>query len=193
MFVIVGLGNPGVRYFQTRHNAGFLTVDQIAEDHGVTLTKKAFDSLGEQLIVEGQKVLLVKPQTYMNLSGQAVQKIVNYYKVPLEKLLVIHDDLDLPLGSIRFRKKGSAAGQKGLGSIIQLLGTDQVIRLKIGIDRPVNGQAIPDYVLEPFRGEAEVQFAKTIQYAAQAAVAFVTKGLDYSMNNFNGNINEKEG
>jgi PTH1 family peptidyl-tRNA hydrolase len=185
LFCIAGLGNPGPQYQETRHNAGFLTIDKLAQRAGIQLNKKGFQSLYGKGMIGDQDSFLIKPQTFMNLSGQAVSSIIAYYKIPVSKLLIIYDDLDLPLGKIRFRLAGSPGGHKGLTSIIQTLGTNEVPRLRLGIGRPQNGQAVVDYVLAPFSGEEKPLFLESIAQAAIAGSFFVTEGPQYVMNHFN--------
>ncbi|HBE77017.1 MAG TPA: aminoacyl-tRNA hydrolase [Firmicutes bacterium] len=185
MFCITGLGNPGPQYQETRHNAGFLTIDKLAQRAGIQLNKKGFQSLYGKGTIDDQDSFLIKPQTFMNLSGQAVSSLVAYYKIPVSKLLIIYDDLDLPLGKIRFRLSGSPGGHKGLTSIIQMLGTNEVPRLRVGIGRPKNDQAVVDYVLAPFSGEEKRLFLESIEQAAIAGSFFVTEGPQYVMNHFN--------
>ncbi len=185
LFCIAGLGNPGPQYQETRHNAGFLVIDQLAQKTGIKLNKNEFNSLYGKTLLGDQDTMLVEPQTFMNLSGQAVSSIMSYFKIPIERLLVIYDDLDLPLGKIRFRLSGSPGGHKGLTSIIQMLGTQEIPRLRVGIGRPPNNQAVPDYVLSSFNGAEKKIFFNSIERAAIATSYFVTDGPDYVMNHFN--------
>lgn len=184
MFCIVGLGNPGNKYQQTRHNAGFLVVDQIISGLKVR-TGKGFNSIYYLTEMDIHRLLLVKPQTYMNLSGEAVRLITGFYKIPPENLLIILDDLDLPVGALRFRTGGSSGGHKGLQSIIDTLGTDRLFRLRIGIGRPPVETAVVDYVLTDFGEQERARFAESIKRAATAAGSFVTRGAAYTMDNFN--------
>ena len=185
-FLIVGLGNPGREYQGNRHNVGFMTVDQLCKRLGVSFTRmemKALIAKGEHL---GRRVILAKPQTYMNLSGQAAGALAKYYKVPLTQLLVAYDDVDLPLGTLRLRPGGGSAGQKGMTSIIERLGTQDFPRLRIGIDRPPGRMPTPDYVLQDFsQGELKI-LAPTLERAADAALLFVEEGLEAAMNKYNG-------
>lgn len=185
LYCIVGLGNPGVQYSQTRHNAGFLTVDRLLEKMGVTSLKNDFRSLYAKTQWNGNPLVLVKPQTYMNLSGEAVRPLLDYFKIPLERVIVVYDEMDLPLGALRFRLEGSAGGHRGLASIIQHLGTDRVARLRIGIGRPPEGMEVSDYVLSGFSGVDKKVFEESILKAAEACIAFVDKGADYTMNHYN--------
>jgi len=185
LYCIVGLGNPGAQYSQTRHNAGFLTVDRLLELTGVTSLKNDFRSLYAKLEWHGNPLFLVKPQTYMNLSGEAVRPLVDYFKIPLERVIVVYDEMDLPLGALRFRLGGSAGGHRGLASVIQHLGTDRVARLRIGIGRPSAGTEVTDYVLSGFSGADKTVFEESIAKAAEACLAFIDKGAEYTMNHYN--------
>jgi peptidyl-tRNA hydrolase len=185
LFCIAGLGNPGLQYQETRHNAGFLVIDQLARKAGVKVNKRDFHSLYMKTAIGNQDCLFIKPQTFMNLSGQAVSAVVSYFKIPLHQLMIIYDDLDLPVGKIRFRLSGSPGGHKGLTSIIEMLGTDKIPRLRVGIGRPDNGQAVVDYVLTGFGGDQKQLFLQSIECAAMAAGSFVTDGPEYVMNHFN--------
>lgn len=185
MFCIAGLGNPGPQYQETRHNAGFLVIERLAQKAGINLNKNGFQSLYGKALIGNEDTMLVQPQTFMNLSGQAVLSVMSYFKIPVERLLVIYDDLDLPLGTIRFRLSGSPGGHKGLASTIQMLGTQEIPRLRVGIGRPQNGQAVVDYVLSSFNGAEKKIFFDSIERAAIAGTYFVTEGPHYVMNHFN--------
>ena len=185
MFCIVGLGNPGSQYRLTRHNAGFLVIEHLAGSQGVSLSQKGFSSRYTKLTVKGEATFLVQPQTFMNLSGQSVAELVAFFKLPLNQLLVIYDDLDLPLGSLRVRESGSAGGHKGLASIIKALGTNAIPRIRIGIGNPGMDQKVTDYVLSPFIPAEEKIFHDMIAQAATAATSFITEGITYVMNHFN--------
>lgn len=184
--LVVGLGNPGREYAQTRHNLGFMLIDRLAvrlNAQGVKLQSKAIVLTAQY---EGRKLLLAKPQTYMNLSGQAVQGLVRFYKLPLEHVLVAHDDLDLPFGTIRIRPGGSAGGQKGVQSIITQLGTTNFPRLRLGIDRPPGRMDAADYVLQEFSQQELLAVSETLDRAADAVLTWVKEGLNAAMNRFNG-------
>ncbi len=185
MYLIVGLGNPGREYAETRHNVGFMVIDRLCVQLNARLTRYQFKSLTGEIEYEGQKLLLVKPQTYMNLSGQAVAGLVRFYKLPLAQLLVIHDDLDLPPGTLRLRPGGSSAGQKGVQSIIDQLGTAQFPRLRIGIGRPPGHMDAAAYVLQPFDREEWPIVSDALMRATQAVLSFVTVGLEKTMTHFN--------
>lgn len=187
-FLIVGLGNPGREYRYTRHNIGFMVMDKMAVNLGIKLTKVQNKSLVGIAPFEGARVILVKPQTFMNLSGQAVSALARFYKVPLERILVAHDDIDLPIGTIRIRPGGGSAGQRGLASIIEKLGTQDFARMRVGVGRPPGRMEAADYVLQLFRKDEQPLMERVIAEAAEAAKVFVHEGLDKAMNTFNGAI-----
>lgn len=187
MYLFVGLGNPGLKYKLTRHNAGFLVVDEIARKYGIDWGKKGFHSIYGRGKILDWDVILAKPQTYMNLSGQALVELVNYYKIDLKQMLVISDDMDLPLGNIRLKQSGSSGGHKGLASIIDLLGTNQFTRLRIGIGKPAVIPVI-DFVLTPFDKEEKPVLKSVITTGADAAINFMIQGPELTMNKFNGAV-----
>ena len=182
--LIVGLGNPGQEYANTRHNMGFLCADELARRAGVRWERPRLKAIQAKGTLAGRDVVLAKPQTYMNDSGVSVAQLVRWYKAPLTDLLVISDDLDLPFGQLRLRGEGSAGGQKGLGSIIQQLRTNQVPRLRIGIGRPRWGEA-RDYVLTRFTREQAEALPEIIGRAADAAELWLAEGLIAAMNRYN--------
>lgn len=185
--LIVGLGNPGREYAQTRHNIGFMLIDRLT----VRLNARGMKVQSKAIVIttqyEGRKLILAKPQTYMNLSGQAVQGLVRFYKLPLTHVLVAHDDLDLPFCAIRMRPGGGAGGQKGIKSIIEQLGTPDFARLRLGIDRPPGQMDAAAYVLQDFTPKELLTVSETLDRAADAALTWVTDGLNAAMNKFNGN------
>ncbi|MDI9540720.1 MAG: aminoacyl-tRNA hydrolase [Bacillota bacterium] len=185
MKLIIGLGNPGKEYSNTRHNAGFLALDIVAKKLNVEINRKAFDSLTGKTMYKGQLVLLMKPQTYMNLSGEAVRKAVNYYQLnPQEDLIVIYDDLDINYGQIRLRSKGSAGGHKGMKSIIANIKTQEIPRIRIGIEK--NPLILTsDYVLGKVEKEKRPLFKSSIEKAALAAIDFIDLPFDKVMNMYN--------
>ena len=187
MKLIVGLGNPGREYEKTRHNSGFMAIDLLADRLGVQISTKKWDALTASVRIEGSPVLLMKPLTYMNLSGSAVSQAAAYFKTEPEDILVIHDDMDLPTGSLRIRKKGSAGGQKGMKSIIQALGTDNIARIRIGVGHSRRGDhdVVPDWVLSPVPKSEQEIFTKAIQNAADAAYAWVNDPMDIVMQKYN--------
>lgn len=190
-YLIVGLGNPGREYVGNRHNVGFMALDRLAKVHKTAFTRRQGKALITSIRVDEKLVVLAKPQTYMNLSGAAVASLIRFYDMPLERLLVCFDDLDLPVGTIRLRAEGGSAGQNGMQSIIESLGTQNFPRLRLGIGRPPGRMDAADYVLQDFKGfEAEVMEA-TLDKAAQAIETFIQHGIVTAMNRFNGG-SEKE-
>jgi len=186
-YLIVGLGNPGREYSQTRHNIGFMLIDRLTlrlNARGMKVQSKAIVITAQH---EGRKLILAKPQTYMNLSGQSVQGLVRFYKLPLEHVLVAHDDIDLPFCAIRIRPGGGAGGQKGVKSTIDQLGTPQFARLRLGIDRPPGRMDAAAYVLQDFNQKELLAVSETLNRAADAALTWVTEGINAAMNKFNGN------
>ena len=186
MFVIAGLGNPGSRYEKTRHNVGFQVIDRLAAQYGIEINQKKHRALCGTGTVEGYKVLLMKPQTYMNLSGESVREVIDFYKVdPEEEFLVIYDDISLEPGQLRIRKKGSAGGHNGIKNIIQHLGTQVFLRIKVGVGGKPEGYDLADYVLGHFEKETEKRMQETYDRAVQAAPGILTEGPDRAMNAFN--------
>ena len=183
MKIIFGLGNPGMRYATTRHNCGFLTLDSLAAQLNLSFDKKIEDNLVTIAAVAGEKVLLAKPQLYMNLSGFPVARLCHYYKVDYTDILVILDDLSLPPTSLRFRRGGSDGGHNGMKSIIEQTGTKNINRLKIGIGEAAFNTV--DHVIGPFTGEEIPAFAKTFNVAAEGALCWVKEGIDAAMNKYN--------
>lgn len=183
MKIIVGLGNPGREYAQTRHNIGFMVVDRLAQLASASGWKRRFQADLCETVFEGEPVVLVKPQTYMNLSGHAVRQVVHWYRVPVSDLLVIFDDLDLPFGALRLRARGSAGGHRGLASIIEQLGTQDVPRLRIGIGRGP-GEATA-HVLSRFTSEEAQRLPLIIDRAVEAVRLWLTAGITAAMNEIN--------
>ena len=189
MKCIVGLGNIGKRFELTRHNIGFEVVDDILERHQFTLDKQKFKGAYTIERLNGEKVLFIEPMTMMNLSGQAVAPLMDYYNVDVEDLIVLYDDLDLEQGQVRLRQKGSAGGHNGMKSIIKMLGTDQFKRIRIGVGRPPNGMSVPDYVLQKFSKEEMIIMEKVIEHSARAVESFIESSrFDHVMNEFNGEV-----
>ena len=186
-FLIVGLGNPGREFRLNRHNAGFILLDRLVEKHGLLgFSKRQGKALITTGSLGGGPVVLAKPQTFMNLSGEAVGPLVRFYDLPLERLLVCLDDIDLPLGTLRLRAEGGSAGQNGLQSVIQNLGTEAFPRLRMGVGRPSGSKAAAGYVLKDFRGEDLELFKVVLDRAVDAVETFVREGLVTAMNRFNG-------
>lgn len=186
MKVIVGLGNPGAQYRATKHNIGFVTMDELAYREKVEFNQTKFEADVAQLFFNNEKVLLVKPQTYMNESGRAVRPLLDYYHVSEEDLLVVYDDMDLPEGTIRLREKGNAGGHNGVKSLIQHLGTNQFNRIKIGIGRPSGRETVVNYVLSPFHKKDHETMLVAVKTAADA-VDYWLQGHSFTqaMNQFN--------
>ena len=187
-FLLIGLGNPGREYQNNRHNFGFMLIDRIAvrlNARGLKVQSKAIVTSG---IYQERKIILAKPQTYMNLSGQSIQGLANFYKLPLENLLVAHDDLDIPFGTIRMRPGGGPGGQKGVASTITQLGTRDFARLRLGIGRPPGRMDPSAYVLQDFSRDEMKVISEILDRAADAALEFVISGLDKAMNKYNGSI-----
>ena len=190
MKLIVGLGNPGQEYSTNRHNIGFLCINHIAKSHRIELDKKQGKARVGTGNIAGNQVVLAKPQTYMNLSGESVIPLMQRYLVKKEDLIVIHDDLDLPLGKIRIRPDSSAAGHNGIKSIIASLGTQNFIRIRVGISRPQNTddaklESVRDYVLGDFTDADKPVIEETIKRVGEAVVALITTGLQTAMNKYN--------
>ncbi|MFN8382746.1 MAG: aminoacyl-tRNA hydrolase [Anaerolineales bacterium] len=187
-FLIIGLGNPGREYKDTRHNIGFMLIDHIAvrlNARGMKLQSKA---IVISALHEERKIILAKPQTFMNLSGQSVQGLLHFYKIPFENLLVAHDDLDIPLGTLRIRPSGGPGGQRGMASTIEQLGTKDFPRLRLGIGRPPGRMDAKDYVLQDFSKDDMKLLPEVLDRGVDAALTFVTHGLNKAMNQFNGTI-----
>lgn len=185
MYCIVGLGNPGLKYENTRHNAGFLTIDYLANKYVIDVKKSKFKSLYGQGVISGQKIMLVKPQTYMNNSGEAVREIKNFYKFDIDKLIVIYDDIDIEFGTIRIRKKGSAGTHNGMKSIIYQIQDDKFPRIKIAVGKKPEYMDLANFVLSGFtEKEAEV-IREEIKLAADSIETMIESSIDMSMNKFN--------
>jgi peptidyl-tRNA hydrolase, PTH1 family len=185
-YLLVGLGNPGREYRYTRHNIGFMVIDKLAVDLGIKLTKVQAKAIIGTVLHGEKKIILAKPQTFMNLSGQSVGSLLKFYKIPLEQFLVIHDDIDLPVATIRIRPGGGSAGQKGLGSIIERVGTQMFARMRIGVGRPPGRMEAPDYVLHDFDKAEQPMMERVISEASKAGQIFVANGLETAMNQYNG-------
>jgi PTH1 family peptidyl-tRNA hydrolase len=190
-YLIVGLGNPGRQYENNRHNVGFMAMNNLAGKLGERYAKVESKALISKCTYQERHLVLVKPQTYMNLSGRAVSSLLRYYKVPLEHLLVAYDDVDLPLGVIRLRPGGGSAGQKGMQSIIEQLGTEEFGRLRIGIGRPPGRMEAADYVLQDFSRSEQETLDIVLDTATDAILTFITEGLEKAMNQYNARNSEK--
>lgn len=189
-FLLIGLGNPGREYRDNRHNFGFMLIDRLA----VRLNARGMKMQSKAIVMdarhEEKKLILAKPQTYMNLSGQSVQGLVHFYKLPLANVMILSDDLDLPFGTIRIRASGGPGGQRGLGSILEKLGTKEVPRLRLGIGRPPGRMDPAAYVLQDFSREELKSLSEILDRGADAVLAFVDHGLNKAMNDFNGDVRD---
>jgi PTH1 family peptidyl-tRNA hydrolase len=183
--LLVGLGNPGKKYERTRHNLGFVIIDRIAAENRVKVTKKVYDALVGEWSVGGEKVLLVKPQSYMNRSGETVKALMRESAVAPEDLIVVYDELDLPFGKIRIRPKGSSAGHRGMHSIIENLGGAPFYRVRVGIGRPPEGIEAADFVLERFSAEELQRLGDIVPRAAEAIDCLLREGGRRAMEQFN--------
>ena len=186
LFIIAGLGNPDEKYQGTRHNVGFDVVDRLAEKYQIAVDTKKHRALIGKGVIEGQKVLLVKPQTYMNLSGESIRSLVEYYKIdPEEELLVIYDDISLEVGQLRIRRKGSAGGHNGIKNIIAHLGTQEFPRVRIGVGEKPARMDLADYVLGHFSTEDRAKVEEAIGHAMDATVLMMQGEVDKAMNDYN--------
>lgn len=186
LYLIAGLGNPGARYENTRHNIGFRAVERFAAKHGLNFGKIEYKAQTASGTAIGQRVLLAKPQTFMNVSGESVQPLTSFYKVPPERLIVVADDLDLPLGTVRLRKSGSSGGQNGLKSILQRLGTQDIARVRLGIGRPPGRMDPADYVLSNWKGDEAIIAVEMQDRAVAAIETWLRDGIELAMSRFNG-------
>ena len=184
MYVIAGLGNPGKKYANTRHNMGFITIDQLAEKHDIKVDKVKFKALVGEGRIAGQKVLLVKPQTYMNLSGESIQEVMHFYKLEPEELIVIYDDLDLDAGALRLRKFGSAGTHNGMRSVVQHLGSDRFPRIRLGIGNQGKKDII-DFVIGGFSKDEVPVLEEAVTNAVLAIECMLGEGIDRAMSQFN--------
>lgn len=191
MKIIVGLGNPGSTYTATRHNIGFDTVTRICDDYDIPLDFKKHKALCGKGIIEGEKVLLVQPQTFMNLSGECVRELIDYYKVTPKDLIIIYDDISLEVGQLRIRPMGSAGGHNGIKNIIANLGTQEFPRIKIGVGEKPKGWDLKDYVLGRFLKEEEPTIRETLERASKACTVLIREGIDAAMNEFNRKLQNK--
>lgn len=185
MFVIVGLGNPGKEYEETRHNTGFMVLDALAEKYNIDVKKVKCKALLGQGEINGEKVILVKPQTFMNLSGQAVAEVLNFYKVDKENFVVIFDDIDLPVGKLRVKERGSAGTHNGVKSIVSSLGTTEFKRVKVGVGKQRPGEDLVNHVLGKFSKEDRALLDESIEKAVGAVETVIDKGVAAAMNEFN--------
>lgn len=189
-YLIIGLGNPGREYKDTRHNFGFMLIDHLAERIGARGMKVQSKAIVTSGLFKETKLILAKPQTYMNLSGHSVQGLLHFYKIPHSHLIIAHDDLDLPYGTIRIRPTGGPGGQRGMANTIELLGTKDFPRLRLGIGRPPGRMDPKDYVLQNFSKDELKLLPELLTRASDAAIEFVENGLNAAMNKYNGEIRE---
>lgn len=185
MYLIVGLGNPEEEYSKTRHNMGFNAVNKIANEFKIEMNKKKFDALYGEGIIEGEKVILLKPQTYMNLSGKSIIQVVNFYKIPMENICVIYDDIDVDLGKIKIRKKGSSGSHNGMKSVIEELHTEEFARIRVGIGKPEFKNDMINYVIGSIPEEEVEILDKASTTAKDAVIEILKNGIDIAMNKFN--------
>lgn len=186
MFIIAGLGNPTKEYEHTRHNVGFDTIDCIADQYGISINEKKHKALVGKGMIEGQKVILLKPQTFMNLSGESIRAALDFYKIDeKDELIVIYDDISLPPGQLRIRKKGSAGGHNGIKNIIAHLGHDTFMRIKVGVGEKPAGYDLADYVLGHFSKDDRAIMEEAFKEATEAVKMMITDGPDAAMNAFN--------
>ena len=185
MYLIVGLGNPEEEYFRTRHNMGFDTINQIAEKYEIKVNKTKFNSLYGMGEIEGQKVILLKPQTYMNLSGTAIRDFMNFYKIPPENILVIFDDLDIEAGIIKIRKRGGPGTHNGMKSVVSEINTENFARIRIGIGMPQYKSDLLNYILTRIPEEEYKVLKTAINNAAEAVSVIIKNGIDKAMNQYN--------
>lgn len=192
MHLIVGLGNPGKEYAGTRHNVGFDTIDFLANKNNVKLDKLKFNAVFGEYNIKGEKVILFKPVTYMNLSGNAVIEAVRFYKIPIDNIIVVYDDIDIPLGSLRIRPHGSSGTHNGMKSMLYQLQTENFKRIRIGIGKNKNSNiSLADHVLQKFDLDERALVDETIKNAGLAAEDIISHGLEFAMNNYNKRVEEK--
>lgn len=187
-YLLIGLGNPGREYQNNRHNFGFMLIDRLAVRLGARGLKVQSKAIVTSTTYEDRRLILAKPQTYMNLSGQSAQGLLNFYKLPMENMLIAHDDLDIPFGTIRLRPGGGPGGQKGVASTIERLGTKGFARLRLGIGRPPGRMDPSAYVLQDFSRDEMKIISELLDRAADATLEFVVNGLDKAMNKYNGSM-----
>lgn len=184
-WVIAGLGNPGEDYARSGHNAGFMTIDRIARARGVELNRRKFKGLSAEVTIVEKPAMLVKPQTFYNLSGECISAVLGYFRIPPHRLIVVHDELDIEAGRLRIKQGGGDAGNRGVRSIAESLGTPDFIRIRIGLGRPRESDQAKDYVLRPMNPAELGEFKSMLQRAAEAVEAIVEVGLERAMNRFN--------
>lgn len=191
-YLIVGLGNPGREYHKNRHNVGFMQLDALAEELNTRFTRLESRALITKANYRDHRLILVKPQTYMNLSGLAVESLLRFYRIELDNLLIAYDDVDIPFGYLRMKPKGGAAGQKGMLSIIDRLGTQEFPRLRIGVDRPPGKMLASAYVLQDFSKSEQDELPFILRRGVDAILTYITTGIDAAMNLFNSKLTDGE-
>lgn len=185
MYIIVGLGNPSREYEGTRHNIGFDVITRLSDDFNIPLNQKKHKAICGSGYIEGQKVILAQPQTYMNLSGESVRAFIDFYKVPAENVIIIYDDISLDVGQLRVRPKGSAGGHNGIKSIISHLGSQEFPRIRVGVGNKPDGWDLADYVLGRFSREEEATVRIALGRASNACKDLISQGMEYTMNQYN--------
>lgn len=186
MYLIVGLGNPDVEYENTRHNMGFNVIDKLAKDCDIKISQSKFKGIYKQENINGEKVIFLKPQTYMNLSGESIIQFKNFYKIPEEQIIVIYDDIDLEPGTIRIRKKGGPGTHNGMKSVVNCLQTENFIRIRVGIGKPKYKDDMINYVIGAIPEGDKQKLKEGINKAAEAVMSILEDGIDIAMNKFNG-------
>ena len=185
MILVVGLGNPGKAYSRSKHNLGFMVVDEVASRIGATLSKKGFTALYGEVVQEEKKLLLLKPQTYMNRSGQSVSQAAEFFKISAQDIIVVYDEMDLPLRNLKIRRGGGSAGHKGIESIIAHLGDDNFVRVRVGIGKPEDKSKTVNHVLSHFTKEESSILEGVVNRAADAVLEIIARGVESAMNKFN--------
>lgn len=185
MYLIVGLGNPEPEYSKTRHNMGFDVINKVSKKYNIDLNKNGFKSIYGMGIIEGQKVILCKPQTFMNLSGEALVEIMNFYKIKKEKLIVIYDDIDIEPGTVRIRRKGSAGTHNGMRSVVELIGTSDFIRIRVGTGKPEFEHDLINHVIKKLTDDQYGKLEEGINIAEEALLEIIKNGIDIAMNKIN--------
>ncbi|MDZ4770320.1 MAG: aminoacyl-tRNA hydrolase [Chloroflexota bacterium] len=185
LFLIVGLGNPGARYDNTRHNIGWMALDRLAKRHGLALSKIEHKAQTASGTIGGVKAILAKPMTFMNLSGDSVVPLANFYKITPDRIVILHDDLDIPFGTLRIRKTGSSGGQRGVRHIIERLGTQEIPRMRMGIGRPPGRIDPSDFVMMPFKGDDAITALEVMDRTCDAVELWLKAGMDAAMNRYN--------
>ena len=185
MKMIVGLGNPGKKYEKTKHNVGFMVVDELAKEYQATFQKNPFEAEVATFFIDGEKIILVKPQTYMNLSGESIIQFKKFYKISNKNIIVIYDDIDLKIGDIRLKAKGGAGTHNGMKSVVQNLNTEDFIRVRVGIGSPENKEDMINYVIGPIPKREKEILEGSIEKAAESVIEILKSGIDVAMNRFN--------